>query len=189
MSDYYGSWLNVSEKFQPNYDHPQQYSLRAMEQMARETLYKLGKELGVSFNRKDPQHILRLAEFFHLTSEERLDLFSTPMEEADVRYFSEVEAHKNDEFFPITASDLAIRFYWEGLARLLAADFQLEIVNERRARNPQKTRGKVSDMATTAMFDKKPGMSIEQARQQGRERYDLGRLIEHLRLKGLSGKY
>ena len=78
-----------------------------------------------------------------------------------------------------------IRFYWEGLTRVAAAHYKLEVVNEKKSPNPKKSRGKVSDVATTAMFQKRPGMSIARAIEQGKERYDFRRLISHLKVKGL----
>lgn len=156
-----------------------------METLAREVLTQIEKKLGTPFNRKDPQHVWTLAEFFGLTPREDLDLYSTPMEEPDVRYFSEIEEHGRKELYPQTPEDLVIRFYWEGLARAGAAYYKLEVVNEKRSAHPQKSRGKVSDMATTAMFDKRPGITLAQVRAEGRERYDVDRLIKHLKLKGL----
>lgn len=178
--------FEVSAEFQPNYESPQKYSRIQMERMAGVVLEKLGLRLGTPFNRRDPQHVFALAEFFSLTTDDILDIFSTPMEEADVHYFSDVESHQDKELYPLTSVDLVIRFYWEGLARTSAAQYQLVVVNERKAVHPVKSRGKVSDIATTAMFDKRPRMTIAQAVAGGKERYDVRRLINHLKVKGLS---
>lgn len=84
------------------------------------------------FDRENAQHVLVLAEFFRLTSEEELDIYSTPMEEGDVRYFADTDQFSDKELYPLSTSDLVIRFYWEGLARVAAAHYELEVVNERR---------------------------------------------------------
>ena len=107
------------------------------------------------------------------------------MEEPDIPYFSEVNTYQDKELYPQNVTQLVIRFYWEGVTRIAAAHYKLEVVNNRQAHNFQKSRGKVSDVATTAMFDKRPGISVADAMTQGRERYDLGRLIKHLKAKGL----
>ena len=159
-----------------------------MEGLAQEVLAKIEKNLGAKFNREDPQHVQMLAEFFGLTPVESLDIYSTPMEEPDIRYFSEINTHQDKELYPQNATQLVIRFYWEGLTRIAAAYYKSEVVNNRQAQNFQKSRGKVSDVATTAMFDKRPGMSVAEAMAQGRERYDLGRLIKHLKAKGLPAR-
>jgi len=180
--------FDVSEAYQPDYDNPRAYSRDEMNQMASEVLSKIEADLGQAFDRRDPQHVWRAAEFFGLLEREDLDVYSTPMEEADVRYFSEIKAYGDKELYPQTAEELMIRFYWEGLARIAAVHYQLEVVNEKRAVRPQQSRGKVSDMSTTAMFDKRPGMSTADAHEQGKERYDFKRLINHLKLKGLSAR-
>lgn len=178
--------FDVSKKYQPDFENPRKYSSEEMENMAQEILIKIEKTLGAEFNRKDPEHVRVAAEFFALTPREDLDPYSTPMEDADIFYFSQDDALKEKELYPQTAAQLVIRFYWEGLARLAAARYKLEVVNDRHARNPVKSRGKVSDMATTAMFDKRPGISVAQALAQGKERYDFGKLISHLKAKGIS---
>ena len=180
-----GFELDVPRKFQPDFESSRQYSHEEMEALAEEVLIRIENQLAAPFNRRDPQHVWALAEFFGLTPQEELDPYSTPMEEGDAYYFAEVETHQHTELYPQTANQLVIRFYWEGLARLGAAYYQLEVVNERKARNPVKSRGKVSDMATTAMFDKRPGITVAEAVAQGKERYDLERLARHLKVKGL----
>ena len=177
--------FDLSADYQPDYERPRQYSRAEMNAMAREALSKIESDLGQSFDREDVQHVWQAADFFGLLARDDLDPYSTPMEEADVRYFSEIREFSEKELYPQTAEELIIRFYWEGQARIAAAHHKLEVVNERRAVHPQKSRGKVSDMATTAMFDKRPGMSTAAASEQGKERYDFDRLIKHLRLKGL----
>ncbi len=180
--------LDVSELYQPNFEHPRKYSPKEMDLLAQEVLSKLERKLGTNFIRRDPQHIWALAEFFALTPREDLDLYSTPMEEGDVYYFSQFDANKDKELYPQDAAQLAIRFYWEGLARLAALHLKLEVVNEKHAARPQKSRGKVSDIATTAMFDKKPGISLAEAAALGKEKYDFAKLIQHLKVKGLAAR-
>jgi len=182
------SQLDLSEKYQPNFSHPHRYSREEMKSLAREVLTKMRRKLGARFNREDPQHVRELAEFFSLTPLESLDPYSTPMIEPDIRYFSEVKMHRKSELYPQNTKQLIIRFYWEGLARIAAAHYKLEIVDERGSPNPKKTRGKVSDVATTAMFNKKPGISVAEAMRQERERYDFARLIRHLKDKGLPAR-
>lgn len=165
--------FDLSKEYQPDFEHPRKYSREEMESLAQEVLAKIEKKLGVPFNRKDPQHVGALAEFFALTPREDLDPYSTPMEEPDI------------QLYPHDAKQLVIRFYWEGLGRTAARHYKLEVVDDKRSPHPQKSRGKVSDMATTAMFDKRPGISIAEAIDQGKERYDLGRLLQHLKAKGL----
>ncbi len=177
--------FDVSKKYQPDFKHPRKYSPEEMESLSQEVLAKIEKTLGAKFNRKDPQHVQALAEFFNLTPVEILDPYSTPMEDADIFYFSEVDVLKDKELYPQTPAQLVIRFYWEGLARVAALHYKLEVVNDKWARNPQKSRGKVSDIATTGMFDKRPGISVAQAQAQGKERYDFGKLISHLKAKGI----
>jgi len=177
--------LDLSEEYQPDFEHPRTYRREEMENLAREVLAKVEKTLGAPFNREDPQHVWALAEFFGLSPVESLDPYSTPVDEGDIGYFSEFSTHQDQELYPQDATQLVIRFYWEGLARIAAARYKLEVVNDRWSPNPQKTRGKVSDVATTAMFDKRPGISVAEAIAQGKERYDLGRLMRHLKNKGL----
>ena len=83
--------LDVSGEFQPDFENPRKYSRKEMNQLAEEVLIKIEKILNKPFNRKDPQHVWMLAEFFWLTPNEALDVYSTPMEEADVRYFAQAE--------------------------------------------------------------------------------------------------
>lgn len=177
--------LNLSEKYQPDFKTPRRYERAEMKALALEVQFKLQRKIGRAFDRKDPQHVMALAEFFGLTPHKELDLYSMPMEEADVRYFSEVDTYKNQEFYPVSGEELIIRFYWEALARLSAAYYKLEIVNRKNAPYPLKTRGKVSDIATTAMFNKRPGMSVADAVAFDRDQYDFRRLINDLKLKGL----
>lgn len=176
--------LGLSEKYQPDFDHPRRYSREEMESLAGEVLEKIEAKSGAKFDRENPAHVRVLAEFFGLTPRPSLDPYSIPMTEGDISYFVEVEQHKDKELYPQDATQLVIRFYWEGLARVAARHYKLEVVNSNRSPNPQKSRGKVSDMATTAMFDKRPGISIAEAIDQGKERYDFGRLIQHLKAKG-----
>ena len=82
--------LDLSEKYQPNYVHPPQYSRSEMKQMVREAVSKIERNSGRYFNRLDPQQVWHAAEFFWLMSREDLDLYLTPMEEADIRYFAEI---------------------------------------------------------------------------------------------------
>ena len=178
--------LNVSGEFQPDFENPRKYSRKEMNQLAQEVLPKIEKILNAPFNRKDPQHVWALAEFFGLTPKDALDIYSTPMEEADVRYFSEVNQFKDKELYPQNSEELVIRFYWEGLSRIAAQHYQLEVVNNKAARDFKKSRGKVSDIATTTMFYKRPGISTEEAVSEGKERYDFKHLIHHLKEKGLS---
>jgi len=180
--------FDLSKAYQPDFDRPRQYSREEMEGLSREVLAKIEKRLGARFNGEDRTHVRALAEFFRLTPDKGLDPYSTPMSEGDISYFSELQTHKAKELYPQDASQLVIRFYWEGLTRVAAAHYKLEVVNDNRSPNPQKSRGKVSDMATTAMFDKRPGMSVSEAVAQGRERYDLSRLIQHLKAKGLPAR-
>lgn len=183
--DRIGFAFNLSEEYRPDFDHPRKYNREEMERLAGEVLEKIEAELGAQFDRGNPEHVRTLAEFFGLTSLPSLDPYSTPMTEGDISYFVEIDQHQDKELYPQNATQLVIRFYWEGLARLAAAHYRLKVVNDKRSPNPQKTRGKVSDIATTAMFDKRPGMSLTEAATQEKERYDLGRLIQHLKAKGL----
>lgn len=183
-----GYVFDLSEEFQPDYKKPRQYSRSEMKVMARETVMKIQEKSGQYFSRMDPQQVRYLAEFFGLMSREDLDPYSKPMQDADIRYFSEVSEHEDKELYPETAEDLIIRFYWEGLVRAAAAHYKMRVVNEKRAARPEQSRSKISDMATTAMFDKTPGMTTTYARQLGAERYDFGLLITHLKLKGLSAR-
>ena len=125
--------------------------------------------------------------FFGLIPIRELDQYSTPMSESDIQYFSDMESFGKKELYPQNAKQLVIRFYWEGLARIGAVHYKLKVVDNKHAAHPKMSRGKVSDMATTAMFDKRPGISIETALKEGKERYDFGRLIKHLHDKGLQG--
>lgn len=177
--------FDLSKEYQPDFEQPRKYSREEMEALAQEVLAKMDENLGTPFNRQDPQHVQILAEFFGLTPAENLDLYSTPMEEPDIRYFSEVSVHQEKELYPQNAAQLVIRFYWEGLARVTAVHYQLKVVNNRQGHDFQMSRGKVSDIATTAMFDKRPGISIAEAITQKKERYDFGKLIQHLKAKGL----
>lgn len=177
--------LEFSEKYQPDFDHPRAYSHEEMENLAGEVLERIESKLGIPLDRENPEHVRALAEFFGLTPRLNLDPYSTPMTEGDISYFVEVDQHRDKELYPQNERELAIRFYWEGLARVAAAYHKLEVVNDKRSPHPQKSRGKVSDMATTAMFDKRPGISIAEAIDQGKERYDFGRLLQHLKAKGL----
>ncbi len=177
--------FDLSERFQPDFKTPRRYSRAEMSALALEVIFKIQRIIGKNFNRRDPQHVMALAEFFGLTPRPDLDLYSMPMEEADIRYFSEIDTYKNQEFYPLSAQELIVRFYWEALARVTAAHYQLEIVNRKNAPYPLKTRGKVSDIATGAMFNKRPGMSISDAVALDRDQYDLRRLISDLKLKGL----
>ena len=181
--------LDLSTEYQPDFEQPRKYTREEMESLAQEVLVKIEEKLQTQFNREDPQHVQILAEFFGLTPVESLDPYSTPMEEGDIGYFSEFDTHQDLELYPQNATQLVIRFYWESLARLAAAHYKLEVVNNRQAKDFQKSRGKVSDVATTAMFDKRPGMSVVEAMAQGRERYDLGGLIKHLKAKGLPARF
>jgi hypothetical protein len=180
-----GFRLDLSEKYQPDFKTPRRYDRAEMKALALEVLFKIQRKTGQSFNRRDPQHVMALAEFFGLTPHRELDLYSMPMDEPDVRYFSEVDTYRNQEFYPISGEELIVRFYWEALARLSAAYYKLEIVNRKNAPYPLKTRGKVSDIATTAMFNKRPGMSVADAVAFDRDQYDFRRLISDLKLKGL----
>lgn len=178
--------FDLSKEYQPDFERPRKYSREEMEILAQKVLAKIGKRLGTPFDRKDPEHVRALAEFFALTPRADLDPYSTAMEDGDIFYFSALDTQQDKELYPQNAIDLVIRFYWEGLARAAAAHYKLEVVNDKRSPNPVKSRGKVSDVATTAMFDKRPGMSVREAMTQGREKYDFARLIKHLKLKGLS---
>lgn len=180
-----GFTLDLSKEYQPDFDNPRKYGREEMESLAQEVLAKIERKLGVKFNRGDPEHVRLLAEFFGLAPVESLDPYSTPMDESDILYFSGPDGHPDKELYPQNARQLVIRFYWEGLTRVAAMYYKLEVVNNNRSPNPQQTRGKVSDIATTAMFDKRPGLSVQDAIAQGRARYDLGRLIKHLKTKGL----
>ena len=180
-----GFTLDLSKKYQPDFDSPRKYSREEMESLAGEVLEKIEAKLRAKFDRENPEHVRSLAEFFGLTPMPSLDPYSMPMTEGDISYFVEAGQHKDKELYPQDAAQLAIRFYWEGLARVAAVHYQLEVVDHNRSPNPQKTRGKVSDMATTAMFDKRPGLSLAEAIAQGKERYDFDRLIQHLKAKGL----
>lgn len=180
-----GFTLDLSKEYRPDFDNPRKYSREEMKSLAAEVLEKIEAKLGAKFDREDREHVRTLAEFFGLTPSSSLDPYSTPMTEGDISYFVEVTQHKDKELYPQNATQLVVRFYWEGLARVAAAHYQLEVVDNNRSPHPQKTRGKVSDMATTAMFDKRPGMSLAEATAQGKERYDFGRLLQHLKVKGL----
>lgn len=180
--------FDLSAQFQPDYKTPRQYTRSEMKAMAREAVSKVQERSGKYFSRMDPQQVWYLADFFGLMPRADLDPYSMPMQEADIRYFSEISAHENQELFPETAEDLIIRFYWEGLVRAAAAHFKVRVVNEKCAAHPVKSRAKVSDVATSAMFDKTPGMTTRYARQLGAERYDFSLLITHLKLKGLSAR-
>lgn len=180
-----GFRLDLSEKYQPDFKAPRRYGRSEMRALALEVQFKIQRKIRQSFNRKDPQHVMALAEFFGLTPHPELDLYSMAMEEPDVRYFSEVDTYRNQEFYPVSGEELIVRFYWEALARLSAAHYKLEIVNRKNAPYPLKTRGKVSDIATTAMFNKRPGMSVADAIAFDRDQYDFRRLISDLKLKGL----
>jgi hypothetical protein len=183
-----GFVFDLSPQFQPNYEKPRQYSRSEMKAMVREVVMKIQAKSGQYFSRMDPQHVWYLADFFGLMSREDLDPYSKPMQDADIRYFSEVSEHEDKELYPETAEDLIIRFYWEGLVREAAAHCKMRIVNEKRAVHPEKSRAKVSEIATTAMFDKTPGMTTAYARQLGAERYDFSMLVTYLKLKGLSAR-
>lgn len=178
-----GFWLDVPPLFQPDYQRPRKFTSAQMDVLVRYVLIKMERKLHAPFRRTDPQHVLRLAEFFGLTSDPELDLYSVPMEEADIRYFTEVNVHRGMELFPSTARELVIRFYWESLARLAAAHYKLEVLSEKYPRQPERTRAIVSDIATTGMFDKMKGMTLEDARSQDKERYDFGRLLDYLKTK------
>ncbi len=177
--------FEVSQMYQPDFDHPHKFSRLEMDALAKEVLEKIQTKINTPFDRTNIEHVQALAEFFALTPRADLDPYSTPMEEPDMEYFVAVEENKQKELYPRDTRDLVIRFYWEGLARVTAAHYKLEVVNEKRAARPVKSRGKVSDIATTGMFDKKPRMSIAQAEAQSKDRYDFGRLISHLKVKGL----
>ncbi len=181
--------LEVSEDFQPDFKSPKRYSREEMEKMAWEVLTKLQDRMGVFFNRRDPQHVWALADFFGLTSRSDLDIASTPMEEPDVRYFTEVDTYGAKEYYPQDAVDLAIRFYWESLARMAAAHMKAEAIRRGRFESSLKSRGNLSELATSAMFDKTPGMSLKYAKSLGKERYDISRLVQELRVKGAPTRY
>lgn len=171
--------------FQPNFEQPRKYTVEDMEILAQEALFRVGKKLGgVPFDRRNPQHVRELAEFFLLTPVDKLDPFSAAMDDSDIRYFSEIDVHQDSELYPSAATELAVRFYWEGMARLAAAYYRVEIVSERFGRRPEKTRGKVSDIATSGMFDKIRGMSLEEASDYNKERYDMTMLVKQLQAKG-----
>jgi hypothetical protein len=180
----FGVSLSLPLYFQPDFEHPRRFSVEDMEILAQETFARFARQNGFAFNRNDPHHVFLLAEFFHLTPVDELDPYSAPMEESDIRYFTEIEVHQDSELYPVEPSQLAIRFYWESLARLAAAYFRIEIVSERFGRRPEKTRGKVSDIATAGMFDKIRGMTLLEVEDTNKERYDVSLLIKQLRDKG-----
>jgi hypothetical protein len=182
------SIFDVSNKYQPKPGNFREYTPQMMKELAQEVLVKMESKLGQPFNREDPIHVLALADFFRLTSDKELDVYSTPMEDSDAFYFSDFESFKQKELYPQNEEQLIIRFYWEGVVRIMAQHYQLEVVEEKNSENPKKTRGKVSDMATTAMFDKWPGITTQEAIDDGKEQYSMRRLIKHLKAKGLSKK-
>ncbi len=182
-SDFYT--LDVSHKYQPHFQSPQKYTAEDMRFLAHEVLIKMKQILGVEFDRGNPAHVRELAEFFKLLPNEELDIYSTPMSDSDILYFVDSEQFGTKELYPQNAQQLVVRFYWEGLARIAAEHYKLRVVDNKSAVKPRMSRGKVSDMATTAMFEKRPGISIAQAAKENKERYDFGRLIKHLHEKGL----
>ncbi len=179
------SKLNVSKKYQPSFSLPQKYSQADMERLAREVLIKMEAQLKVKFDRGNAEHVEKLAEFFGLVSDERPDVYSTPMTESDITYFSDFEQFGKKELYPQNEKQLVIRFYWEGLARIAAVHYKLKVVDNKFSSKPRMSRGKVSDIATTAMFDKRPGISVPEAVAEKKEQYDFGKLIKHLHEKGL----
>lgn len=174
--------LDVSKKFQLDFEHPKKYSPAEMKALAREVLKKMEKRLGEKFDRENPAHTIALAKFFGLTSIPALDPYSAPINDGDT-YFSDFNKHKDKELYPQNAEELVIRFYWEGLTRIGAAHLEQDVVNDKQ--KLEKTRGKVSDYGTYAMFDKIKDLTIAQAVAQGRERYDVQRLLDHFKAKGV----
>lgn len=98
-----GFELQVSGKFQPDFGSSRRYSHAEMQALAEEVLIRMENQLGVRFNRRDPQYVWALAEFFGLTPQEDLEPYSTPMEEGDAYYFSEVDSYQHAELYPQTA--------------------------------------------------------------------------------------
>jgi hypothetical protein len=180
--------LNVSQAYQPNFENPKKYTSEDMRFLAREVLAKTKQILKVEFDRGNLDHVRYLAEFFGLTSDDKLDRYSTAMSDSDISYFMDMKQFGKKELYPQNNEQLVIRFYWEGLARLAAVHDKLKVVDNKFVAKPRMSRGKVSDMATTAMFDKRPGISIKQAVAEGKERYDFGELIKHLHAKGLAAQ-
>lgn len=167
--------FDLSEFYQPDFERPRKYTPEEMDRLAWEVAVKMRERLNGEFNRKDPQHIMAMAEFFALTPREDLDLYSAPMHEGDIYYFTQIDKNKNRELYPQDAAQLAIQFYWEGLARLAAAHFK---------DSSKKNRARVSEIATAAMFDKEPGISVADAVAKGKETYDFEKLLYRLNYKG-----
>lgn len=167
--------FDLSEFYQPDFERPRKYTSDDMKRLAWETVTKMKERLNGEFNRRDPQHIMAMAEFFALTPREDLDLYSAPMEAGDIYYFAQIDKNKDRELYPQDAAQLAIQFYWEGLARLAAAHLKNSV---------EKKRARVSEIATAAMFDKEPGISVQEAVARGKETYDFEKLLQRLKAKG-----
>lgn len=167
--------FDLSEFYQPDFERPRKYTREDMKRLAWETVTKMKERLNGEFNRRDPQHIKTMAEFFALTPREDLDPYSAPIEEGDIYYFAQVDKNKDRELYPQDAAQLAIQFYWEGLARLAAAHLK---------NSSGKNRARVSEIATAAMFvDKEPGISVKEAVAKGKETYDFEKLLQRLKVK------